>query len=70
MSTLSLNLFPSVHGLLLWINMVFVFSGDILKPLSLAHLGTLFAASFDLVSALIGALLLVTENPRRRTFSR
>jgi hypothetical protein len=39
--------------------MVFVFSGDILKPLSLAHLVTLFDASYILVSAVIGALLLV-----------
>jgi hypothetical protein len=52
MSTLSLNLvFPSVRGLLLWITMGFVFSGDILKPLSLAHPVTLFAVSFYLVSA-------------------
>jgi hypothetical protein len=61
MSTLSLNLvFPSVRGLFLRISMGFVFSGDILKPFSLVHLVTLFAASFNLVSGLIGALLLVT----------
>jgi hypothetical protein len=61
MSTLSLNqLFPSVRGFLLWISMGFVFSGDILKLLSVAHLVTVFAGSFNLVSALIGALLLVT----------
>jgi hypothetical protein len=48
-------------GLLLWIIMVFVFSGDILKPLLLAHLVTLFAAPFNLVSAFIGALLLIVH---------
>jgi hypothetical protein len=36
--------------------MVFVFSGDILKLLSLSHLVTLFAASFNQVSALIDAI--------------
>jgi hypothetical protein len=58
-SNLSLNLvFPSFSGLFLWISMDFVFSCDILKPLSLSYLLTLFA--FIMVSALIGALLLVT----------
>jgi hypothetical protein len=58
MSTLNFNLvFPSFLGLLLWFSLVFVFSGDILKPLSLAHLVTLFAASFILVSALCYWLL-------------
>jgi hypothetical protein len=32
--------------------MVFIFSGDILKPLSFAHFVTLFAGSFNLVSAI------------------
>jgi hypothetical protein len=51
MSTLSLNLvFPSVRGLLLWISMGFVFSGDILKPLSLAHPVTLFQLASKLTS--------------------
>jgi hypothetical protein len=52
MSTLSLILvFLSIRGFLLWISMVFVFFGDILKPFSFVHLVTLFAASFNLVSA-------------------
>jgi hypothetical protein len=44
--------------------MVFLFSGDILNQLSLVHLVTLFAASFILDSALIGALQLSPGLPR------
>jgi hypothetical protein len=44
----------------------FRFSGDIYKPLSLVHLVTLSAASFNLASALIGALLLVITTNRPR----